>query len=64
MWYIPDDQVTKIQNRISDIREVALDDPVRFIAATHELLGTLDTVLFDERNFIGKDKSTLLLNEE
>ena len=52
-WVIPADQIVRIQNRISDVRECGIqveDDVVSFIAATYELLGTLDTVLFDTRN--------------
>ena len=53
-WTIPDEQVVKIQNRMSDIRECDLEDsPVKFMAAVYELLGTLDTVLFDSRNYEG-----------
>lgn len=50
---IPEDQVVKIQNRMSDIREIVKDDFVgdELLLAVGELLGTLDTVLFDERNY-------------
>ena len=64
MWYIPDDQVTKIQNRMSDIRSTPVTEAVNFIAATYELLGTLDTVLFDQRNWERKNKSTMILAED
>ena len=64
MWYIPDDQVTKIQNRMSDIRSTPVTEAVNFIAATYELLGTLDTVLFDQRNWERKNKSTIILAED
>ena len=50
-WTIPDDQVVRIQNRISDIRECGVENPLDFIAATYELLGTLETILFDQRNY-------------
>lgn len=64
MWYIPDDQITKIQNRMSDIRNTPVTEAVNFIAATYELLGTLDTVLFDQRNLERKNKSTMILAED
>lgn len=64
MWYIPDDQITKIQNRMSDIRNTPVTEAVNFIAATYELLGTLDTVLFDQRNLERKNKSTMILPED
>ena len=64
MWYIPDDQITKIQNRMSDIRNTPVTEAVSFIAATYELLGTLDTVLFDQRNLERKNKSTMILAED
>ena len=51
IWVIPADQIVKIQNRISDIREVANDDPIGFIKATYDLIGTLDTIIFDNRNY-------------
>ena len=64
MWYIPDDQVVKIQNRMSDIREISFKDSAKFMAATFELLGTLDTVLFDQRNWERKKKETTIIGEE
>lgn len=64
MWYIPDDQITKIQNRMSDIRNTPVTEAVNFIAATYELLGTLDTILFDQRNLERKNKSTMILPED
>jgi len=50
-WIIPGDQAVKIMNRIADIREVPNENPIDFIKATYDLLGTLDTILFDERNY-------------
>ena len=64
MWYIPDDQVVKIQNRMSDIRNTPATEAVNFIAATYELLGTLDTILFDQRNLERKNKNTIILPED
>ena len=64
MWYIPDDQVVKIQNRMSDVRNTPVTEAVNFIAATYELLGTLDTILFDQRNLERKNKSTIILTED
>lgn len=64
MWYIPDDQVVKIQNRMSDVRNTTVTETVNFIAATYELLGTLDTILFDQRNLERKNKSTMILPED
>ena len=49
-WIIPGDQAVKIMNRMADIREVPNENPIDFIKATYDLLGTLDTILFDERN--------------
>ena len=49
-WIIPGDQAVKIMNRMTDIREVPNENPIDFIKATYDLLGTLDTILFDERN--------------
>lgn len=51
MWCIPGDQITKLMNRMADIREVPNDDPIEFIKATYDLMGTLDTILFDDRNY-------------
>ena len=64
MWYIPDDQITKIQNRMSDIRNTPVTETVNFIAATYELLGTLDTILFDQRNLERKNKNIIILPED
>lgn len=64
MWYIPDNQIVKIQNRIADIREIGFKDSQAFMAATFELLGTLDTVMFDERNWERKKKETMILDED
>ena len=50
-WLISGDQMVRIMNRISDIREIETTDPIGFIKATYELLGTLDTIMFDERNY-------------
>ena len=52
------DQLWHIQNRMSDIR-CQLDSldfslPL-FFASVGELLGTLDTVFFDERNYPNDD---------
>lgn len=57
---IPEDQVVKIQNRMSDIREIVKDDFVgdELLLAVGELLGTLDTVLFDERNYGYESKTS------
>lgn len=53
-WTIPDEQIVRIQNRMSDIRECnAEDNPIKFMAAVYELMGTLDTILFDCRNYEG-----------
>lgn len=54
MMYIPMDQVVKINNRMSDIRcqmerAEGFNLPL-FFSSVGELLGTLDTVLLDERN--------------
>lgn len=64
MWYIPDNQIVKIQNRMSDIREIGFKDSQAFMAATFELLGTLDTVMFDERNWERKKKETMIADED
>lgn len=50
-WVIPGDQMVRVMNRMSDIREIETTDPIGFIKATYELLGTLDTIMFDERNY-------------
>ena len=49
-WVIPANQIVKIENRMSDIREVANDDPIGLLKAVYDLMGTLDTILWDERN--------------
>ena len=65
MWKISDDQVVRIQNRMADAREVLamLDDTdiksdsvllLNFALTVGELLGTLDTVMMDERNCCGE----------
>lgn len=65
MWKISDDQMVIIQNRMADIREVLamLDDTdiktnsvllLNFTLTVGELLGTLDTVMMDERNYCGE----------
>lgn len=65
MWNIPDNQIVRIQNRISDIREVKPDeDPMMFIAATYELLGTLETIMFDGRNYQNKDTHTMIIDDK
>jgi len=52
------DQLWNIQNRMTDIRcQLDLLDfnlPL-FFASVGELLGTLDTVFFDERNYSNDD---------
>ena len=63
MWNIKDDQIVKIQNRMSDIREVSFDEPIEFIARTYELLGTLDTIIFDARN-ITKEEGTIIVGDK
>ena len=50
-WLISGDQMVRIMNRMSDIREIETTDPIGYIKATYELLGTLDTIMFDERNY-------------
>ncbi len=49
------DQLCHIQNRMSDIRcqiESGLDFNLPlFLTSIGELLGTLDTIFFDERNY-------------
>ena len=50
VWIIPEHQMVKIMNRMADIREVSDDDPIAFIKATMELMGTLDTIMWDTRN--------------
>ena len=64
MWYIPDDQIVKIQNRMSDIRNTPAQDTLAFFAATYELLGTLDAILFDARNMERKKSTTMILPED
>ena len=64
MWYIPDNQIVKIQNRIADIRVIGFKDSQAFMAATFELLGTLETVMFDERNWERKKKETTVIDED
>ena len=64
MWYIPDDQIVKIQNRMSDIRNTPAQDSFSFFAATYELLGTLDAILFDARNMERKKSTTMILPED
>lgn len=65
MCKISDDQMVIIQNRMADIREVLamLDDTdiktnsvllLNFTLTVGELLGTLDTVMMDERNYCGE----------
>lgn len=59
MYHIPADQAVKIQNRISDIRcqlksGSDFNLPL-FLTSIGELLGTLDTVFFDERNYMNDD---------
>lgn len=62
MWKLSDDQVVIIQNRMADVREVLamLDDAdiksdsvllLNFALTVGELLGTLETVMGDERNY-------------
>ena len=55
MWKIPDEQIVRIQNRIGDIRENLCWDSEtanrEFIVAVGELIGTLETIMFDERNY-------------
>ena len=63
MFYIPDDQIVKIQNRMSDIRNTPAQDSLAFFAATYELLGTLDAILFDARNMERKKPTTMVLPE-
>lgn len=64
MFYIPDDQIVKIQNRMSDIRNTSAQDSFAFFAATYELLGTLDAILFDQRNMERRKPSTMILPED
>ena len=64
MWNIPDDQIVRIQNRIADVRETSVDDIFRLSATVYELIGTLETIIFDERNYLNKDKTTTVLKEE
>ena len=65
MWTIPDNQIVKIMNRISDIREIPFNKPVEFEAATYELLGTLETIMYDERNYKATiDSTTILIRED
>lgn len=64
MWYIPDDQIVKIQNRMSDIRNTPPADTIAFFAATYELLGTLDAILFDQRNMERRKPTTRILPED
>ena len=64
MFYIPDDQIVKIQNRMSDIRNTPAQDSFAFFAATYELLGTLDAILFDQRNMERRKPSTMILPED
>ena len=64
MFYIPDDQIVKIQNRMSDIRNTPPQDSFAFFAATYELLGTLDAILFDARNMERRKPSTMILPED
>lgn len=64
MFYIPDDQIVKIQNRMSDIRNTPATDTMAFFAATYELLGTLDAILFDQRNMERRKPSTMILPED
>lgn len=64
MWYIPDDQIVKIQNRMSDIRNTPAQDSFAFFATTYELLGTLDAILFDQRNMERRKPSTMILPED
>ena len=64
MWYIPDDQIVKIQNRMSDIRNTPAQDSFAFFAATYELLGTLDAILFDQRNMERRKPTTRILPED
>ena len=65
MWRISDDQMIIIQNRMADVREVLamLDDAdiksdsillLNFTLTVGELLGALDTVMMDERNYCGE----------
>lgn len=65
MWKLSDDQVVRIQNRMADVREVLamLDDAdiksdsvllLNFTLTVGELLGTLETVMGDERNYCGE----------
>ena len=64
MFYIPDDQIVKIQNRMSDIRNTPAQDSFAFFAATYELLGTLDAILFDQRNMERRKPPTTILPED
>ena len=65
MWKISDNQMVRIQNRMADVREVlaVLDDTdiksdsvllLNFTLTVGELLGTLDTLMMDERNYCGE----------
>jgi len=64
-WTIPDEQIVRIQNRMSDIRECdAEDSPIKFMAAVYELMGTLDTVLFDSRNYEGIRRASSKVESE
>ena len=54
MWHISDDQVCRIQNRMSDIRALFTKEQIMaesLVLAVGELLGALDAVLWDERNY-------------
>ena len=59
MYHIPADQAIKIQNRMNDIRcQVDSGEGFNlplFLTSIGELLGTLDTVFFDERNYMNDD---------
>lgn len=59
MYQIPADQSIKIQNRMNDIRyQIKSGSDFNlplFLTSIGELLGTLDTVFFDERNFTSDD---------
>ena len=49
---------------MSDIRNTPAQDSFAFFAATYELLGTLDAILFDQRNMERKKPSTMILPED
>ena len=54
MWQISDDQICRLQNRIADIRELFNAEKIMaesLVLAVGELLGTLETIIWDERNF-------------